>query len=242
MLFKKFFAAILATLFTFTLSAPAVFAQEFENPPSDNEVTVEHLMPNKYSKVNLVKVTEFSNIVQKENVIEISFAQNFNSKYYKEGDFVQFEFLEGLATQEGTCVIPKGSSLIAKIVKIKKPRWFSRNAIVCINFSHIIFPDGKNVPIVAKISGKKDYLQLGGKDTAKKIAAYTLSIGGVGTGLGAAIGVAGGNVITGVIIGGSIGGGVGLLTGIVSPGLHYKAKKGQKLPIVLEENLKTPKL
>ena len=81
-----------------------------------------------------------------------------------------------------------------------------------------------------------------GKDTALKIAAYTLSIGGVGTGLGAAIGVAGGNVITGVIIGGSIGGGVGLISGIVSPGLHYRAKRGQKLPIVLEENLKVPKM
>ena len=81
-----------------------------------------------------------------------------------------------------------------------------------------------------------------GKDTAKKIAAYTLSIGGVGSGLGAAIGVAAGNTITGLIIGGSIGGGVGLVSGIVSPGLHYRAKKGQKLPLVLEENLKIPKM
>ncbi len=242
MFLKKVFISLLASILVFSLNTPLIMAQDFENPPSDNEVCVEHLQPNKYSKNNLVKVTNFSNIVQKENVIEISFAQNFNSKYYKEGDFVQFEFLDGLSTQEGTCIIPKGSSLIAKIIKIKKPRWFSRNAIVCVNFTHIIFPDGKNVPIVAKISGKKDYLQLGAKDTAKKIAAYTLSIGGFGTGLGAAIGVAGGNVITGVIIGGSVGGGVGLLTGIVSPGLHYKAKKGQKLPIILEENLKTPKL
>ncbi len=242
MFFKKVFISMLTIIFTTTFGFLSVNAQDYENPPIDNEVSVEHLKPNKYSKNNLVKVTNFSNIVQKENVIEISFAQNFNSKYYKEGDFVQFEFLDGLATQEGTCIIPKGSSLIAKIIKIKKPRWFSRNAIVCINFTHIIFPDGKNIPIVAKITGKKDYLQLGAKDTAKKIAAYTLSIGGVGTGLGAAIGVAGGNVITGIIIGGSVGGGVGLLTGIVSPGLHYKAKKGQKLPIILQENLKTPKL
>lgn len=241
-MFKKITSAALIAFFVLTLNIPYAAAQDYENPPCDNEVSVEHLAPNKYSKINLVKVTDFSSIVQKENVVEISFAQNFNSKYYKEGDFVQFEFLEGLSTIEGTCIIPKGSSLIAKITKIKKPRWFSRNAVVCVNFTHIIFPDGKNIPIVAKISGKKDYLQMSGKDTAKKIAAYTLSIGGVGTGLGAAIGVAGGNVITGVIIGGSVGGGVGLISGIVSPGLHYRAKKGQKLPIVLEENLKVPKM
>ena len=242
MLFKKNLTIALLITFMHLVTMQFSLAYDFENPPCDNEVRVEHLKPNKYSKINLVKVTEFSNIVQKENVIEISFAQNFNSKYYKEGDFVQFEFLEGLSTQEGTCIIPCGSSLIAKIVKIKKPRWFSRNAIVCINFTHILLPDGKNIPVCAKILGKKGYLQLGAKDTAKKIAAYTLSIGGFGTGLGAAIGVAGGNVITGVIIGGSVGGSVGLLTGIISPGLHYKAKKGQKLPIILEENLKTPKM
>lgn len=239
---KKTLGTMVLAAFISAFNAPLALAQDFENPPCDNEVSVEHLKDNKYSKINLVKVTNFSNIVQKENVIEITFSQNFNSKYYKEGDFVQFDLLDGLSTVEGTCIIPKGSSLIAKIVKIQKPRWFSRNAIVCINFTHILFPDGKNIPITAKIAGKKDYLQLGGKDTAKKIAAYTLSIGGFGTGLGAAIGVAGGNVITGVIIGGSVGGGVGLLTGIISPGLHYKAKKGQKLPVELQENLKVPKL
>ena len=239
---KKLSTMAFTIIFTLVFNIPISLAQDFENPPFDNEVCIEHLKSNKYSKINLVKITNYSNIVQKETVIEISFSQNFNSKYYKEGDYVQFDFLEGLSTQEGTCIIPKGSFLIAKITQIKKPRWFSRNAIVCINFTHILFPDGKNIPIKAKIAGKKDYLQLGAKDTAKKITAYTLSIGGFGTGLGAAIGVAGGNVITGLIIGGSVGGGVGLVSGIVSPGLHYKAKKGQKLPIELEENLKSPKL
>lgn len=239
---KKIFSILLSIAFMNFMFSGFAFAQDYENPPCDKEVSVEHLVPHKYSKVNLVKVTDVESIVQKENVIEISFAQNFNSKYYKEGDFIQFEFLDNLVTQEGTCIIPKKSSLIAKITSIKKPRWFSRNAIVCVNFTHIIFPDGKNVPVCAKIVGKKNYLQMTGKDTAKKIAAYTISIGGVGTGLGAAIGVAGGNVITGLIIGGSVGGGVGLISGIVSPGLHYKAKKGQKLPIILEDNLKVPKM
>ncbi len=238
---QKFIAAFLTVLFLSSSSAYTL-AADYQNPPYDGEVCVEHLPEKKGAKVNLVKVTNVSSIIQKENVVEISFAQNFNSKYYKEGDFIQFEFFEDLKTCEGTCLIPKCSSLIAKIVKIQKPRWFSRNAIVCVEFTHIVFPNGKNIPVVAKISGKKDYLQMTGKDTAKKIAAYTLSIGGVGSGLGAAIGVAAGNTITGLIIGGSIGGGVGLVSGIVSPGLHYRAKKGQKLPLVLEENLKIPKM
>ena len=40
--------------------------------------------------------------------------------------------------------------------------------------------------------------------------------------------------------GGSVGGGVGLLSGIVSPGLHYKAKKGEAIILELEDNLKLP--
>ena len=234
-MFKKVLSVTLLSAIIASTSMQA-FAYNY------NDTDVEHLQTVKDAKIDLVKITPSGNVIQKENNLVVNFAQNFNSKYYKEGDFVQFEFLEGLATQEGTCVIPKGSSLIAKIVKIQKPRWFSRNAIVCVEFTHIVFPNGKNIPVVAKISGKKDYLQMTGKDTAKKIAAYTLSIGGVGSGLGAAIGVAAGNTITGLIIGGSIGGGVGLVSGIVSPGLHYRAKKGQKLPLVLEENLKIPKM
>jgi len=56
----------------------------------------------------------------------------------------------------------------------------------------------------------------------------------------AAIGVAAGHTITGLIIGGSVGGGVGLVTGIVSPGLHYKAKKGEPIILELKDNLKLP--
>jgi len=239
---KKLFASLLIlTLYTFNF-IPAVFAKDFENPPCDGDIKVEHLNGYKNSKVNLVKITSVSNIIQKENAIEVSFSQNFNSKYYKVGDYIQFDFYEDLKTLEGTKIIPECSSLIAKITEIQKPKWFSRNAKVCICFTHIILPDGTNVPISAKILGKKEYLQLGAGATAAKIAAYTLSIGGVGSGLGAAIGVAAGNTITGLIIGGSVGGGVGLVSGIVSPGLHYRAKKGQKLPVVLQDSLKMPKV
>ena len=193
------------------------------------------------SKINLVKVTPCGNIIQKENYIVVNFAQNFNSKYYKTGDYVQFSFDNDLKTQEGTILIPCNSSLIARITCIENPKWFSRNAKVFMEFTHILLPDGQNIPVSVQLASKKKYLQEGAKETAGKIAAYTLSIGGVGAGLGSAIGVAAGNTITGLIIGGSVGGGVGLVSGIVSPGLHYKAKKGEEVILELEDNLKLPK-
>ena len=109
-----------------------------------------------------------------------------------------------------------------------------------MEFTHILLPDGTNIPVCVELASKKKYLQEGAKETAGKIAAYTLSIGAVGSGLGAAIGVAAGNTVTGLIIGGSVGGGVGLVSGVVSPGLHYKARKGEAVILELQDNLRLP--
>ena len=201
---------------------------------------VEHLPPMKRSKIDLVKVSPCGNIIQKENLLVVNFAQNFNSKYYKTGDYVQFNFECDLKTCEGTLLIPANSSLIARITCIESPKWFSRNAKVFMEFTHILLCDGTNIPVAMKLASKKKYMQEGAKETTGKIAAYTLSIGAIGAGLGAAIGVAAGHTITGLIIGGSVGGGVGLVSGIVSPGLHYKAKKGEAILLELEDNLKLP--
>ena len=230
-MFKKILSiTLLSTILAFPASTLAY------------DIDVEHVQLNNNSKVNLVKVSPSGNVIQKENQLIVNFAQNFNSKFYKIGDYVQFAFCEDLKTLEGTLLIPCNSSLIAKITQIDCPKWFSKNAKVFMEFTHILLPDGTNIPVCVQLAGKKDYLQEGAKETAGKIAAYTLAIGGVGTGLGAVIGVASGNTIPGVVIGGSVGGGVGLISGIVSPGLHFKAKKGEKIILELQDNLKLPQV
>lgn len=232
-MYKKFLATtLLSSIFFFTSGVAMAFDY------TDNDI--EHLQVSENSKVNLVKVGPCGNVIQKENYIVVNFAQNFNSKYYKTGDYVQFTFNDDLKTLEGTMLIPCNSSLIARITCIESPKWFSRNAKVYMEFTHILLPDGQNIPVAVQLASKKKYLQEGAKETAGKIAAYTLSIGAVGAGLGSAIGVAAGHTITGLIIGGSVGGGVGLVSGIVSPGLHYKAKKGECVILELEDNLKLP--
>lgn len=232
-MFKKVmsFSLLIAMVGAFNLP---VFAY------SDESTDIEHLKTLDSAKVDLVKITNGGNVIQKENFLVVEFAQNFNSKYYKTGDYVQFEFQQDLKTQEGTLLIPCKSSLIARISCIEKPKWFSRNAKVFMEFTHILLPDGTNIPVAVELANKKKYFQEGAKETAGKIAAYTLSIGAVGSGLGAAIGVAAGHTITGLIIGGSVGGGVGLVSGVVSPGLHYKAKAGEKVILELKDNLKLP--
>ena len=231
-MYKKILSTILLSL----ILTPYSFAGVYQ------ENDIEHLnFDGKISpKVDLVKITSGGNVIQKENLIVVNFAQNFNSKYYKMGDYVQFNFENDIRTKEGTLLIPCNSSLIARISSIENPKWFSRNAKVFLEFTHIILPDSTNIPVAAQIAKNKKYLQEGAKETAGKIAAYTLTIGGIGAGMGAAIGVAAGHTITGLIIGGSVGGGVGLVSGIVSPGLHFRAKQGEKLILELQDNLKLP--
>ena len=225
-MFKKFFAAVVLSSM---LISPALCAN----------YEIEHLDTNKNQKVDLVKVTKVGSVLQKENYIVVNFAQNFNSKYYKEGDYVQFNFENDLRTKEGTLVIPFNSSLIAKVASIQKPKWFSRNAKVYLEFTHIILPNGDNIPVALQLADKK-CLKKGAGATAVKIVAYTAAVGSTGCSLGSAIGVAAGNTIAGLIIGGSIGGGVGLVAGVVSPGLHYKAKKGDSLLLEVKDNIEIP--
>ena len=232
-MYKKIVSGFLLSL----MFIPFSFASNYQ------ETEVEHLNTTDYKispKVDLVKITSGGNVIQKENLLVVNFAQNFNSKYYKQGDYVQFNFYNDIRTKEGTLLIPCNSSLIARISCIENPKWFSRNAKVYLEFTHILLSDSTNIPVALQIAKKKKYLQEGAKETAGKIAGYTLAIGGVGSGLGAAIGVAAGHTITGLIIGGSIGGGVGLVSGVVSPGLHFRAKKGEKLILELQDNLKLP--
>ena len=55
---------------------------------SDNDVEhVQHPANFKDAKIDLVKVTPSGNVMQKENNLVVNFAQNFNSKYYKTGDY-----------------------------------------------------------------------------------------------------------------------------------------------------------
>ena len=232
-MYKKILASLLLSL----LIIPYGFAQDLQ------EDEIEHLNTLDYKvspKVDLVKITSGGNVIQKENLLVVNFAQNFNSKYYKMGDYVQFNFENDIRTTQGTLLIPCNSTLIARVSEIETPKWFSRNAKVYLEFPHILLPDGTNIPVALQMAKNKKYLQEGAKETAGKIAAYTLAIGGIGSGVGAAIGVAAGHTITGLIIGGSIGGGVGLVSGVVSPGLHYKAKQGEKLILELQDNLKLP--
>jgi hypothetical protein len=175
------------------------------------------------------------------NVLEITFAENFSTKNAKVGDKVGFLLNCGLVTREGTKILPNGSQIIAVVTCVTKPKSFNRSGKVNLKFLCILLPDGTQIPLTAQLFDKKNYLSRGKLNALGKGLGTTLGMGAVGVGAGCGIGVAAGAVIIGgFAIGLPVGIAVGALAGLVTPGLHYKAKAGDTLLIQLTNDLNVP--
>ena len=202
----------------------------------------EHLVQSenvaKKSPTNIVVTTKTINSVVEYNILEVSFAQEFSTKNAKVGDEVGFMIDKGLKTQEGTVVLPDGSQMIAKVTEIEKPKAFNRSGKVTLSFEKIVLPDGRSIPFSAQVYTKNGKLYRGKLNALGKGLGTTLGSTAIATGAGCGIGVAAGAVcIGGLAIGLPIGVAVGALAGFCTPGLHYKAKPGDKILVQLTDNL-----
>jgi len=205
-------------------------------------LAVEHLNVSKKAPVNTVNITTTKNIISKDNLLEVEFSEKYWSKLSKTGEYVHFDVAENIYTKEGTLVLPEGTKLIAEVTEIIKPKVFNKNARVKFNFRQIILPSGQTVNISA-IPYKDGYLKEGPWMTTGKLAAWTVGLGivGAGAGTGFAFIPAKAALGTGFAIGIPVGCGVGLITGLVTPGLHYRAKRGEDVLILLNNDTAIPK-
>lgn len=208
-------------------------AQNIQEP-----YTLEHLQQNKKTNTTTVKITADKAIILANNVIQITFNSYFNSKNAKEGDIVDFSLPNGLSTIEGTCLLPCGTKIIGCIRCIEKPKVFNRNAKVYIIFREVLLPNGCTIPLIGYPFDKDNALKASSWAAVGKAAAYTVGFFGVGSGLGAWIGSGSNAASHGVFyFGMPIGATVGLITGVITPGLHYRAKCGKKIYMRLEDCL-----
>ncbi len=239
---KKQICALLLGTFLFTNTGGyAIAASTY-----DKSIQTEHLEQTKEvqkkSPTNIVVTTPTLDTVIEYNVMEISYAENFSTKNAKVGDRVGFLLNKGLKTQEGTQVLPDGSQIEAEVISVTKPKSFNRSGKVILCFDTVVLPDGKKIPLNAKLYAKKQQLSRGKLNALGKGLGTTLGVGAVGVGAGCGIGVAAGAVIVGgFAIGLPVGIAVGALAGLCTPGLHYKAKPGDTLLIQLTENLEVQK-
>ncbi len=198
----------------------------------------EHLNMVKKAPSNEVTVTNLRNIVKEGNVLAIEFNAAFKSKLHAAGDAVTFTNSEDIVTDEGTVLFPAGSTFYGNVLDIKDPQWFNKNARVYAQINKVITPAGKTVDLNAKPFYKDYALKEGPWMTAGKVALYT--VGGAAVGTGAGVGFSfipnPDKVGTGIAIGTPVGAGVGLVTGLVTPGLNYSAKKGETVKVILLED------
>lgn len=229
---KKKILIIILLLICF-LNTQIIYAQDVQEP-----FKLEHLPQNKKTNTTTVKITADKAIILANNVIQITFNSYFNSKNAKEGDVIDFSLPNGLATVEGTCLLPCGTKIIGCIQCVEKPKVFNRNAKVYVIFREILLPNGCTIPLIAYPFDKDNALKASSWAAVGKAAAYTVGFFGVGSGLGAWIGSGSNAASHGVFyFGMPIGATVGLLTGVITPGLHYRAKCGKKIYMRLEDCL-----
>lgn len=198
----------------------------------------EHLNVTKKADCNEVTITNLRNIIKEGNVLEIEFNEAFKSKLHAVGDTVTFTNESDILTEEGTLLFPAGSIFYGSVLDIKDPQWFNKNARVYTQITKVVTPSGKSVDMNAKPFYKDYALKEGPWMTAGKVALYT--VGGAAVGTGAGVGFSfipdPDKVGTGIAIGTPVGAGVGLITGLVTPGLHYSAKDGEQIQVILLED------
>lgn len=209
-------------------------------------VKTEHFkLPKKLAKktpTNIVNTSDVLVSVLEYNTMQLTFAEDFTSKTAQVGDEIPFLLENGAYTNEGTEILPPSSKVVAKISQIEKPKCFNRSGKVYLDFKYVELPDGTQIPIEAKLFSKKDFLYRGKLNSLGKGVGSTLGGMAIGTAAGCGIGIAAGAVVVGgLAIGMPVGFAVGAAVGLITPGLNYKAKAGDKVNIQLLEDLNIQK-
>lgn len=203
--------------------------------PTFAECRVEHLNVHKKAPCNEVKIINVQRTVERGNVLEFVFDEKFFSKCHQAGEWIYFTVPEALYTCEGTLILPCGTKIAAEIIGIENPKVFNKNARVNLIFRKIILPDNSCIDIKAKPFTKDGKLKEGPWTTTGKLFLSTLTCGilGAGAGVGFAFIPNPAKLGAGFAIGIPVGCGVGLLVGLITPGCHYKAKKGEHVYALL---------
>ena len=202
---------------------------------SETVLGLEHLSVVKDSPNNEVKITNLRKVISKGNVIVVAFDEKFWSKCQKAGDIVNFSVPEALYTDEGTLLFPSGTKIVAEVTRIEKPRKFNKNARVHLLYKSVVFPDGSCCELCGRPYTKDYTLKEGPWMTFWKLFLSTVTLGSVGAGAGVGFAFIPNPAKLGVgfAIGIPVGCTVGLVVGLLTPGLHYKAKKGEQVMVIL---------
>ncbi len=213
--------------------------EQFVNKPNEEVIGTEHLNVTKKAEVNEVTITNLRKIVLAKNILKGYFYTDFTSKTAEVGDTVTFTAKEDIYTEEGTLVIPAGTTMKSVITSLEEKKWWNKNDKVCVEFESLTLPGGTTVPFSAEIINHNGVLT---ENRWVKPLGYTLGGAVLGGGVGTGISAMSWHHHWGRGIGAGvpIGAGVGLISGLVTKGLTYKAHDGEYVWLELTQDLSIP--
>jgi hypothetical protein len=165
-----------------------------------------------------------------------------SSELNKVGDTITLSVDTPLMSSDNRVVVPANSQIIGKIAQIEAAGRSGKNAVLDINFSEIVTPNGQRLPIQGSVATEDGMLHGG---TTKGRVLNAAGRTAIGAGLGAALGTAmgplsGGRVGRGAVYGTAVGGGLGALAAAAAKGKDVSIASGEKVEIKLDQALSLP--
>lgn len=187
--------------------------------------------------------------VQSRDVINMTVSQVLSGAYSQEGDEFFAEVTQEVKGKGGV-VLPVGTIAHGTIRQLEDAKRLGRDAWIEMDFDYLITPDGREIPIKAKMSSKANPIAGGAKVVAQNVG-YTAAGGVVGGyaalqlfGIEGAIASQGYTLMGGAALGGLVGLGMALFRKgkdvLLSPGDEIKVRISTdiELPVISEEALK----
>ena len=188
-------------------------------------------------------------VMDKGDVINMTVTEVMSAGLTMEGDDF-FAEVTGEVSGKNGVIIPVGTVAHGSVKQVAGPKRMGRDGWIELKFDSLIMPDGREIPIEAKMTTKNNVV----KGTAIKVAqgtGITLAGGVIGgimalniLGLEAAIASNGYTLAGGAAVGGAVGLGVALYRKgkdvLLAPGDEIKVKilHDLDLPVINEEYLK----
>ena len=150
---KKLITTALLTCFL-TSYSPIVFAQELHGSvqKEDKQIEQENIF------------TGEIHTVEEKETINMTVSQVLSGAYNQEGDEFFAEITQEVRGKKGV-VLPVGTIAHGTIRQIEDAKRMGRDAWVEMDFDYLITPDGREIPIQAKMSSKENPI-VGGTKTA----------------------------------------------------------------------------
>lgn len=203
-------------------------------------------------------LSEVKGELQKGTKVSMVVSNIINTENSEEGDEFFAEITEDIRSEEGV-IIPAGSIAHGTITEVVDAKRFNRDANITLNFDYIATPDGREIPISAKMTTKRNPVH-NAAVVAAQHAGYAVAGGALGSavalntlGVAAAVASHGYTIAGGAAIGAAVGLGIAMSKKgdqvLLAPGdsINVKMLQNVNLPVfheraLVEEEIKHEKL